>query len=151
MSDRWLVVAHRAGARIFSIHDHGRALRLVDNLDHPRGRLHAGDIDADRPGRAYDSVGGGRHAMEREEGATERDAADFARLVAARLERGRIESACDELVVVAEPRFLGLLRAALDKPTAALVTASVDKDLAHVVDAGLPAQLGDVLRPAQPR
>lgn len=150
MSDRWLVVAHRAGARIFSIHDHGRSLRLVEDLDHPRGRLHDGAIDADRPGRAYDSVGGGRHAMEREEGASERDAADFARVVAARLEQGRVEHACDAIVLVAEPRFLGLLRATLDRPTAALVGASLDKDLAHLAATDLAAQLGEVLQPAQP-
>jgi protein required for attachment to host cells len=48
--------------------------------------------------------------------------------------------------LVAEPRLLGELRAALDKPTAALVSATLDKDLIDIDDRDLPKHLGQVVQ-----
>jgi protein required for attachment to host cells len=44
-------------------------------------------------------------------------------------------------VLVAEPRFLGMLRAALDDQTGALVHATVGKDFAQVPLHDLPPRL----------
>jgi protein required for attachment to host cells len=49
-------------------------------------------------------------------------------------------------VLVAEPRFLGNLRAALSTPTAALVTATVGKDLGGVELHNMPKHLTDTIR-----
>ena len=48
-------------------------------------------------------------------------------------------------MLVAEPRFLGMLRAALTPQTAALVSAVVEKDLVHVADHDLAAHLGGMI------
>jgi protein required for attachment to host cells len=128
----WIVVAHRAGARILEQPAPGRPLELVEELDNAAGRLRNSEIDADRPGRAFDRFGGGRHAMEREESPHDRAAADFARKLADRVRAGRTDHSYGQVVLVAEPRFLGLLRGALDQPTADLVSGTIAKDLARV-------------------
>ena len=50
------------------------------------------------------------------------------------------------LVLVAEPRLLGELRAALDKPTAALVSATLDKDLVGIDNRDIPRHLGKLVQ-----
>ena len=70
--------------------------------------------------------------------------------IAERLDAARNAHAYDELVLVAEPRFLGLLRRALDRATAALVVASVDKDLVAFDAAELLSHLAAALRPQTP-
>lgn len=53
----------------------------------------------------------------------------FAKSMAAILNKGRADGDFDELVLVAPPRTMGDLRAALDKPTRASVSAELTKDL----------------------
>ena len=130
MSNIWIVVGHRAGARILR---HTRTgFRLVSEISHEAGRLKDGEINSDRPGRAYDRTGGGRHAMSSQETAHDHVAGVFARELAEVLRVARHEQRFDRLALVAEPRFLGMLRAALDEQTAALVHATIGKDLAQV-------------------
>jgi protein required for attachment to host cells len=133
MSITWIVVGQRAGARILEQKRPGADLRLVSELDHPEGRLKSGEIDSDKPGTSFSSgPGPGRHPMAPEETSHDRVVANFARELAEVLTRARNEHRFDQLVLVAEPRFFGLLRGKLDDPTAAMLTGSLHKDLAHV-------------------
>jgi protein required for attachment to host cells len=141
----WVVVAHRAGARILAHCGPGTGLARVAELVHPEGRMRDRDFDADRPGRAFDSHGQGRHAMSREEPPHEHAAAEFARDLARHVDRSRQQHRFDALVLVAEPGFLGILRGALTDATAALVRGSVAKDLAKVPDRDLGDHLGALL------
>jgi len=145
MSTTWIVIGHRAGARIFE-HKRPNELRLVSEIEHEQGRLENQAFDADRPGRAFDRHGAGRHAMGVEEPPHERVAAAFARQVGDVLNTARNQNRFDELVIVAEPRFLGMLRTALDHVTASRVSSSVSKDLANVAAHDLPQHLSDVIR-----
>ena len=58
----------------------------------------------------------------------------------------RAENRFGKLVLVAEPRLLGELRAALDKPTAALVSATLDKDLVGVDNRDIPMHLDNLVK-----
>ena len=84
-------------------------------------------------GRAvrYESVGGARHAIERENDPRQREAIRFAREIARALEEARRNAEFDQLIVVAGPSFLGLLRAELAPATKACVVHEVHKDLVH--------------------
>jgi protein required for attachment to host cells len=129
----WIVVAHRAGVRIAEYLGASEPLRLVHNLDHAAGRRKTGAIDSDSPGLAYSRVGqGGGHPMSPEVSAHEQAAVVFAREVAELLNRARNEHKYTQLILVAEPHFLGVLRAALDTRTASMVAHTLGKDLAHV-------------------
>ncbi len=147
MSTTWILVAHDAGARFFESHGPGKGLQLVEEVDHPEGRARDGDIDTDRPGRSFRKNSGDprRAAMSRSESPHERIVASFARDLAHRLQRGRMQREFGRLVLVAPPRLLGLLRSSLDAPTQQLVVGSLDKDLAWAKEAELIDHIGKVI------
>jgi len=147
METTWIVVAHRAGARIFAHKGRTSGLQLVEEIAHPEGRLRNRDIDADEPGRTHDRFGAHRHAVTPEHSAVERETERFAKTVAEHLEHGRTDHRFQKLALVAEPRLLGVLRDKLDAPTAALVTGTVERDLMHIPEHELPAHLAPVLSP----
>jgi len=146
MANTWILVAHRAGARIFENTGPGQGLRLLDTISNPDGRLKNGEINSDRPGRAFDKLGGGRHSMSKEHEPTEQLAIEFAKRLGETLDNGRTHSLFGHLVLVAEPRFLGELRAALPAHTASLVSATVGKDLGGVEDNDVAGHLGEAVR-----
>jgi len=146
MTVRWIVVAHRGGARIFESAGPGKDWNLIEELPHPGGRLRAGEIETDRHGSAFESHRPGRPTLERHQGPTEHLAEEFAKAVASEVGRGRTEGRFDRLVLVAAPKFLGRLRAALDTPTSALVEASLDKDLPQAKPAELRKALAGAVQ-----
>ncbi len=147
MTDTWILVAHEAGARVFENLGPGKGLDLVETIEHPEGRARDRDIDSDRPGRSFRKDMGDprRAAMSRSEGPHDRVVADFARALADKLRHARVANRYQRLVLVAPPRFLGLLRSSLDAPTAQLVAGSVHKDLASSKEAELIKHLGEVI------
>lgn len=145
MGKRWILVAHRSGARLFENRGPGKGLNLLQTLEHPAGKLKNHDIDSDRHGRSFDRRGGGRHAYTAEQPPTAHVAEQFAKQLALLLDEGRVQQRYAQLVLVAEPRFLGILRAAIPAPTAALVAATLDKDLGSADARSLPKYLEDLI------
>jgi protein required for attachment to host cells len=142
----WILVAHRSGARLFENAGPGKGLALLQDIPHPEGRLKNQDLNADRHGGSADAGGAGRQSYEAAQNPVEHVATQFAKQLATLLESGRTQQRYGKLVLVAEPRFLGNLRAALSSPTATLVTATLDKDLGAVEARDLPRYLGDSVR-----
>lgn len=147
MTTTWIMVAHEAGARVFESRGLGKGLELVETIEHPKGRERDRDVDSDRPGRSFRKNSGDprRAAMSRSEDPHDRVVSDFARVLAAKLQHARAENQYERLVLVAPPRFLGLLRSSIDRPTAQLVVGSVDKNLASSNEAELIEHLADVI------
>lgn len=146
MNSTWILVAHRGGARLFENTGRGKGLNLLQDIPHPQGRLKNKDIGADKPGRSFDRRGQSRHALANEQEPTAHVAEQFAKQLSSMLDDGRNRQRYEKLVLVAEPRFLGNLRAALSPPTAARVTAAVGKDLGGVEPHNVPKYLDDVIR-----
>jgi protein required for attachment to host cells len=145
MKNTWVLVAHRGGARVFENKGPGKGLILLQDIPHPEGKLKSKDLGSDEPGRSFDSHGA-RHSFEQEVGLAAHVAEVFARQIAVILEEGRVGHRYGRLVLVAEARFLGILRAALSRETSMLVTATVNKDLGHVETQEVPNHLQDVLQ-----
>jgi protein required for attachment to host cells len=124
----WIVVAHRAGARFVDEQDD--ELRIFDSMDFPQGR-------------ARDSERGGDGASSDRRGAdaSGHAATIFAAQIADRLHKGRTANRYQELVLIAAPRFLGVLRQALDSATASLVRGTLDKDFGGLSDRELLERL----------
>jgi protein required for attachment to host cells len=139
MINTWILVAHRGGARLFENKGPGKGLNLLHNIPHPEGRLKNKDI-------GFDSNGQGRHSLSSEQEPTAHVTEQFAKQLSTMLDDGRHQQLYGKLVLVAEPRFLGNLRAALSTPTAALVTATVGKDLGSVELHNMPKHLTDTIR-----
>jgi protein required for attachment to host cells len=131
MSRFRILVADQAAAVFYDVEALDQAPTEVGRIDNPSGRLHDRELSSERPGRSYESVGGARHAIERENGPHRREAALFARRIARRLDEARRRDEFENLVVVAGPPFLALMRQELPRLTRARVAHEIHKDLVH--------------------
>lgn len=156
-----IVVADEANARFYDLERRmdlqpGRGiLQVSGSLADPAAHLHDRDFNSDRPGRKDDhaALSGGRRGATAHHGVgggqrpRQREAALFAQQIATRLEEDRARGAPEHLVLVAEPRFLGLLREALPAAMRQLVTEEIHKDLVHEPAEHLQAHLAHLLCP----
>jgi protein required for attachment to host cells len=134
-----IVVASEGEAEFYDLRSQRRTPTLVSRLTDPLAHLHDRDFKSDRPGRVFDHAapaGGRRGAVARHGTGGERrprrhEAALFARRVAEWLEQARAHDEFDRLVVMAAPRFLGLLRRAMPQSLRSHVAVEVRKDLVH--------------------
>ena len=141
MTTTWILSANRSNANLFESNWPGKSMRRSQDIPHPQGKMQNQDIDTDKPGRVFDSFGNGRHSTSPKQEPTEQIAQQFALELAELLNKGRLTNAYDKLVLIAEPKFLGLLRAALDKNTESLVTQTVNKELLDVTEEDLAQYL----------
>ena len=126
----WILVAQRAGAQFFEHRGPGKGLQQISELFNAQGRARDREVDSDRPGRAFDRHGQGRHAMGKHESPHEHIAAQFARRLASEVDTARVEGKFDQFIVVAEPKMLGLIRQALAPATKLKLHGCVAKDYA---------------------
>lgn len=145
MGKTWILVAHRSGARLFENRGPGKGLDLLQSLDNPAGKLKNQKIDSDKPGRYADGRQSNRHGYGHDQEPTMHIAEQFAKQLVSLLEDGRNRQRYTKLVVVADPRFLGILRAALPSQTSALLAGTLDKDLGSINARELPRHLEPVL------
>lgn len=142
----WILVANRARASLFECRRGMRPpLAYLRTLEHPEGRLKDGEINADRSGRAFPRHGHGSSALEKSRDPVEHEAERFALEIASMLAEELSRDAFGDLVIVAEPRFLGRLRDALERPTRARITLTVPKDIAGLSIAELRGELDRML------
>lgn len=127
MANIRLVVANSARARLFSIRSRREIVEERDLLN-PQVRLHEQELTSDLPGRSFDIVGEGRHAMESKTSPKRAARIAFAKQLAAELEQERQRGEFDRLLVFSGPGFLGLLRDELSDALTRLLVAAVDKD-----------------------
>lgn len=131
MSRFRILVADQAEAVFYDAAALDKAPVEIGRMSSPKARLHDRELASERPGRSYESIGGARHSVAREEGPHHREAVLFARRVARRLDEARRKDEFDGLVVVAGPPFLSLMRKELPRLTRARVAHEICKDLVH--------------------
>ncbi len=135
MQKTWVVAAESSRARIFSANGRVKPMQELEAFAHPRSRAKVLDINSDNAGHVYDRKGHGIHDMENEVDPKKTEADRFAKELADYLDRARAEGRFEELVLIAAPEFLGLLRKHLSPETAKLVTRSVSKNLVRADEA----------------
>lgn len=139
--DTWILVADASRARLFASEGHGKPWHLLEDLVHPGSRLKGEEIMADRPGRVALGASGARSAMEPHTNPRELEEEHFAHELGHKLRDGHGHNAYQELVLVAPPHFLGLLRKAIGDQVSKHVKASLDKDLCQVPDHEIQARV----------
>lgn len=151
MSRIRIVVADQAEAIFYDTPSLQAQPKEVAHISDPLAHQHDREFSSDRPGRTYESVGGQRHAIEREDDPRQREAVRFAKRISRRLDEARRKGEYDELIVVAGPPFLGLMRKEMSRPTRERVVHEIRKDLVHSpvesLRRHLPASAAE-LRPA---
>jgi protein required for attachment to host cells len=126
----WVVVADEARAIVYARATKRGALTELLTLENPDGRKKAGELVSDRGGRSFDSSGQGRHAMgQQRTGPKVQIATTFARQVAGEISKATHSGRCRGYVLVAAPRFLGLLRDALSTHSSVPPYQTIDKEV----------------------
>jgi protein required for attachment to host cells len=139
---RWIVVADGRHARLYEQLRPGAALSQIESLD-----LTAEDekeaAQRDRPPRAHDRFGEGRHAMDKGVSLHEEAEARFLARVTNHLEAQRSADKFDEIILIAPPRALGILRTSLSHALKEAVKGSMDLDLINETPEQLRTRLSD--------
>lgn len=117
----YVVLADSAESRIFLSKSRFGDWTEVETLQNVGAATREIDRVSDRPGRAFDRFGKGRHAMEPAETNRQHEVRRFANLIGKFLNNAFAEGKYQHLVFVAEPSFLGCLR----KEMSAAVTKTV--------------------------
>jgi protein required for attachment to host cells len=120
-----VIVANNARARIFVSHDVLNHLVEEEGFVHEEAHLSNRDLVSDAAGKTRDSHG----SFDSETSPKEHEAENFAVLLARRLKEMHNERHFDQLILIAPPAFLGLLRKHLHKPLDKLVERTIHKDL----------------------
>ncbi len=138
-----VLAADAGGARLYEAQTPAAALTLLRVFDNPEGKAHERELTSDLPGRAFDSGGQGRHAMEQQvspkQEAAIRFAGELADALAAEADR------YDKLYLAAPPAFLGLLRQKLNGRLNGKALVEVDKDYAALDARALRERLPEYL------
>jgi len=119
MKTQWILVADSASARIFEPENQGTHLKLVQELQHPQSR-----DQGQKDGKGSENHGGRDEAS-----------VNFARELGTLLTLAHSQNHFADLVIVADPRFLGMLRPELSSAVEGSVSRSIGK---HAVQMGLP-------------
>jgi len=91
--------------------------------------MHPRDRGSDVPGRVHDRFGPARHSVDNAQQVKAEERSRFAREIAGTLVAAHQQQKFDQLVVMAAPTFLGVLRGCIGKPLARAIVAEVPKDL----------------------
>ncbi len=131
MSTTWVLVADTSRARIFQAKGPLGPLHEIETLLHPESRLHARDLTSDLPGRSFDSHGQGRHSMEMDVDPKQHETLIFVKQISDRLDSAKEGGEFEQLILVAPPALLGLLRKQLDSGIMQRVVHQLDKNIAQ--------------------
>lgn len=128
MSNTWILVADGARARLFELATKDAKLSEVDCFVNPDGRVHESALTTERRPLVDEGATTVRHALEAHTSLRAKSAERFARLLGEALEPGREQGRYDNLVLVAPPRFLGVLRGGLGERVCEHIRAEIHRD-----------------------
>jgi protein required for attachment to host cells len=143
--ETWVLVADSARAHVYRLKRVEKVLDPAWQHEPVGSRLPSKAIGSDRPGRTFDSVGGGRHAKEPPTDPARYEKERFAHDVIERLEDDMKRHAFEKLIIVAAPQFLGDLRAAMSPQLAGCVELELNKDLSKLKPSEIFEHLRDVI------
>ncbi len=132
MSTTWVLVADTTRARIFQAMGPLGPLREIETLLHPESRLHTRDLTSDLPGRSFDSHGQGRHSMEVNVDPKQHETLIFVKQISERLDGAKENGEFEQLILVAPPALLGLLRKQLNTGVMQRVVHQLDKNIVRL-------------------
>lgn len=128
MRETWVVVADAGRARIFGLDRDTGSLSEREDYAHNEARLARRRLVSDRQGQLTSSTGR-HHAVGTEVSPREQEDRHFAADIAGRLNDARAAGALERIMLVAPPKFLGLLREGLDDITRKRVDVELALDL----------------------
>lgn len=145
MSGTWILVADSARARLFSVSAGATGLEEIGDFINAAARTPGHDLEHAQPARVHDRFGDNRHAIDARTPPRVKAAAQFAEVLKSALERGQAGLRFRHLVLIAPPRFLGVLNSTLGARLGETVRLRVSKNLtrraANEIAEALPRRL----------
>jgi len=141
MSKIWILVSDAARARVFEIPSRGANMTEIACYIYPDSRSPEQHTGPGRLPRTQESANAARHAIEPHTSPHEKHLLQFAQTLSVALRRAKLEERYDRLVLIAPPRFLGVLRECLDPHTRECVLDEIDHDLIGLSPTELRARL----------
>ncbi|MCC7258223.1 MAG: host attachment protein [Gammaproteobacteria bacterium] len=141
MSDIWILVADSSAAQVYATRHPRAAPTLVHSLDHMQSRLRPRERGTDQPGRVHDRFGPARHSLDTAQQAKSEERHRFAREISDYLAEAQRRKQFRQLVVMAGPAFLGVLREVFGKTLGQAIIAEVPKDLVGQDAAAIQAHM----------
>jgi protein required for attachment to host cells len=135
---QWVLVANGHKACILSIKKKTEVSLIKE---YETDALPTRELVSDRPGRSFDRRGDGRHAMEPPTDAHRQTSVRFLVDVAAFLDQERLQNHYQQLIVIAAPAALGVLRKHFSKPVHDAIIREIPADLTQYRFDELPAYL----------
>lgn len=144
MKSTYILVADNVHARIFTAETPSSPLMEIEALAHVEGRLHDREITSDLPGKIK-GEGNVGHSLEQPTDPKQHEADNFAHYIAHYLQDALNENKFEQLLIIAEPSFLGLLRNFLPEQIKKRICFELDKNItthsADEIRSHLPAYL----------
>jgi protein required for attachment to host cells len=128
----WVLVADGTHAKVFENAGPGAGLTAVRDMMFEEEPLRAQDINSDREGRSFSSVGPGRSGYEPQTDPVDARETRFIKAMAERLEEKYRAGAFHRLVIAAAPAALGDIRPQLSKRLQEAIVAELPKDLTRI-------------------
>jgi protein required for attachment to host cells len=123
----WVVICDGAKALVLENAGNRKTPNLKTREVYEQDDLKTHEIGTDRPGRAFNSVGGARSAMEQTDWHDQAEQRFLAKL-AVRLDKAVVGGEAPSLIVVAPPRAIGVLRKEFTAHVRQAIRAEVEKD-----------------------
>lgn len=139
MADTWILVADHARARLFSMNA-GRMDEIGDFVN-AAARVPGHERAHAPPSRVHDRFGDSRHAVQSHTLPRDKAATRFADALQSVLDRGRIAREYQNIVLIAPPRFLGVLNTAIGEQLGDFVTLRIAKNLTRRKPEAIRAEL----------
>lgn len=141
--DQLVLVADSGTARMLRVSGPAgkESLTPIAQLELPAAHLNGREMVTDRDGRLFDRARGGngpRTAARHGASNTDPHSVEysrFAKRISRRLDTERRNGRYEELIIIAAPQFLGLLRPELSGPTRKRAVKEIAKDLVRASDA----------------
>jgi len=140
----WILVADSTRARIFTADTPSSPLEEIEDFSHNEGRLHDREITSDLPGKIK-SAGAGGHTFEQPTDPKKHEIDNFAHYIAKFLEKAHNANRFEQLIIVAGPSFLGLLRNNLPEHIKQLVRFELGKEISMLSAADIREHLPQYL------
>lgn len=121
----YIIVADSARARILVKRSATAKIEEIEGFVHREAHLRNQDLVSDAPGRPRNTHG----SLDASTSPRDHQADLFARSLTRHLKDLHNQQHFDHLILIAPPRFLGILRHNLPGPLDKLVNNSIDKDL----------------------
>jgi len=128
----WIVLMDGFNLKVFQVEGLNGQRELVHADQSEFRSIPERDLISDAPGRVHDSHGHGRHSMEPATHAREHQKDKFIESSLGWLEAASRRNEFDRLVLVAPPKVLGKIRAALPDSIKCKVSDEIGKDLLNV-------------------